>query len=84
MTGATDLARLVAAVGRLGPPLFCVVDGAWFDDVAGEIAAAGLLARSLFLGAGAEVERAGPCLVHLPGDGDAERLLAGWAGGRLR
>ena len=66
---------MMAAVHRLEPPLFGVIDGAQFDDFTAESAPLGLFARSLFLGAGMEAERAGPWLVRLPRLDDVERLL---------
>lgn len=72
-----DLARLMQAVARLPHPAFAVLDGGLWDDLPGELGKAGLSGRSLFLGAGADVEAAGPWLVALDQRaGAADTVLA--------
>ena len=65
------LARLAATVARMPPPVFAIVDGGHFDDLPSDLSAAGLMARSLFLGHGArDVERHGPWFVTMRDTGD--------------
>lgn len=70
----TDKSRLITAVARLAQPGFAVIDGGHWTDVRAELQELGLTARSLFLGAGQDVEAAGPWLLALgqrPGVTDA-------------
>ena len=70
------LARLAAAVARMPPPAFAVVDGGHFDNLPSALSDAGLLARSLFLGHGArDVEQHGPWLVPVHHDPDVGTVL---------
>ena len=75
-----DEGRMVAVVARMPTPVFAVVDGGHFDDAAAALEAAGLGARSLFLGdATRDVQRHGPWLVPLAGAATADvlRVTAG-------
>jgi len=71
---------LAAAVDRLPPPRFAVLDGGLFDDLPGDLARQGIACRSLFRPhADPEVGLAGPWLVALAEErirAHVERLAA--------
>ncbi len=71
----SDMARLADGVPRLPQPAFAVVDGAQWDDFPSALATAGLRGRSLLLGAGEDVEAAGPWLVALDQRPDASNAV---------
>ena len=69
--------RQAAMIRRMPEPRFGVLDGGHFDNLPGLLAAAGLAARSLFLGQGErDAERHGPWLLPLLDDGHTDAVLA--------
>ena len=67
---------LAFAASGMKPQLFGIMDGGHFDDLPSGLSAAGLSARSLFLGHGnQDVERHGPWLVRMPSSRDVDLAL---------
>ena len=74
--------KLALALARLPVPRFAVIDGGHWDDLPAELRKGGLQGRSLFLGAGHDIEVAGPHLVDLDGSPDAARAVLDLVGDR--
>ena len=61
----TELSQLTAKLNGIAGLLYAVVDGGLIEDAATRLSQIGLFGRSLFLGAGQDIEAAGPILVSL-------------------
>lgn len=74
---ADDLSKLARGLQQFSGPGYAAVDGAQWTNLPGTLADVGLSGRSLFLGAGSQVELAGPWLVCLePPAEKAEAVLS--------
>ena len=55
---------------------YAVIDGAFWPELPMTLQQAGVFARSLFVGAGRDVELAGPWLAAMPGSGERKAVLS--------